>query len=137
MPSVRSCQRNRRRRYVRIAVVVALALSVTLVGAGMHPADAVLRRAGEPLKWVRAAGSGTSAFAAANWRKWPGSGDRVAPTTPSRLRVTSVSDTTISLTWRASTDASGVAGYRVFAAGVLRGTTAETYYVVSGLACEE
>jgi chitodextrinase len=137
MPSVRSRQRNRRRRYARIAVVVALALSATLVGAGMHPADAVLRRAGEPLQWVRAAASGTTARAAATWRRWQGSGDRRAPTTPSRLRVTSVSETTISLTWRASTDASGVAGYRVFVKGVLRGTTAETNYVVSGLACEE
>jgi chitodextrinase len=136
MPTV-SRQRSRRPRYGRIAVVLFLGLSVTLVAAATHRADAKLLRTYPTFESVRAALSGTTASAAEQWRRWRGSADRQAPTKPSRLRVTSASATSISLTWRASSDAVGVAGYRVFANGLLRGTTAERTYVVGGLACEQ
>jgi chitodextrinase len=42
-----------------------------------------------------------------------GKGDRSAPTTPANLIVTSITDTTVSLKWEASTDNSGVLSYRV------------------------
>ena len=41
----------------------------------------------------------------------------------------------MSLTWNASTDNVGVAGYKVYRNGVVVGTTAGTSYTVSGLAC--
>jgi len=42
-----------------------------------------------------------------------GKGDRSAPTTPANLKVTAVSDWTISLSWQPSTDNSGKFSYRV------------------------
>ncbi|MET8037778.1 discoidin domain-containing protein [Streptomyces sp. NPDC005345] len=42
-----------------------------------------------------------------------GSGDTVPPTAPGNLRVTAVSDTSVTLAWSASTDNVGVTGYRI------------------------
>ena len=42
-----------------------------------------------------------------------GKGDRSAPTVPSNLTVTSISETTVTLVWNASTDNSGKLSYRV------------------------
>jgi chitodextrinase len=42
-----------------------------------------------------------------------GKGDRSAPTTPTNLVVTSITDTSVSLAWQGSTDNSGVLSYRV------------------------
>lgn len=40
-------------------------------------------------------------------------GDTVPPTVPGNFRVTAVTDTTVALTWTASTDNVGVTGYRI------------------------
>ena len=48
----------------------------------------------------------------------PATPDTTAPTTPTGLLVTAVSSTQINLTWTASTDNIGVAGYRVYRDGI-------------------
>ena len=69
--------------------------------------------------------------------------DTTAPTAPSNLRTTTLTKAKANLAWNASTDAVGVAGYRVYRNGALVATvtglsfsdsrqrTATTYYVVA------
>ncbi len=52
--------------------------------------------------------------------------DTVAPTTPTNFAATRNSTTQVNLTWTASTDAVGVAGYRIYRNGVLVATTTGT-----------
>ncbi|QQS15939.1 MAG: fibronectin type III domain-containing protein [Candidatus Moraniibacteriota bacterium] len=59
--------------------------------------------------------------------------DTTAPSVPSGLSGTAVSMTAIDLTWTASTDNVGVAGYRVFRNGTQVGTTSATTYSDTGL----
>jgi chitodextrinase len=62
-----------------------------------------------------------------------GSGDTQAPSVPSGLTVTSHTATTVGLSWTAATDNVGVTGYRIFANGVVIGTTASTSFTATGL----
>ena len=55
-----------------------------------------------------------------------------APSVPVNVLVTAVSDVTVSLVWDASTDDTGVAGYRVFRDGVDVGTTSELVFTDRG-----
>ena len=69
--------------------------------------------------------------------------DTTAPTTPQNFRWTAFNKSKITLAWNASTDAVGVAGYRIYRNGVLlvtttnlnytanRGNKVYTYYVVA------
>jgi fibronectin type 3 domain-containing protein len=59
--------------------------------------------------------------------------DTIAPTAPTNLTGFSKATTTTTLSWSASTDNVGVAGYYVYRNGVYIGTTAETFYQDSGL----
>jgi chitodextrinase len=61
--------------------------------------------------------------------------DSTAPTLPSDLRITSVADRRVVLSWTASTDSQGAAiSYQVLRSGVLQGTvTATTYTDTTGL----
>ena len=59
--------------------------------------------------------------------------DTTAPSTPTGLSAPSVTTTQITLSWQASTDNVGVAGYRVYRNGVLAGTTSSTSFTNSGL----
>ena len=61
------------------------------------------------------------------------SGDTQAPTTPSGLAVNSATQTSLSLSWSASTDNVGVTGYGLFGAG--SGTVATPSTSIAGLAC--
>ncbi len=61
--------------------------------------------------------------------------DVTAPTVPAGLAVVGVSGSSVSLSWAASSDNVGVAGYNVFVNGTLRGATSSTAYSVSSLAC--
>ncbi|SHE46105.1 Por secretion system C-terminal sorting domain-containing protein [Mariniphaga anaerophila] len=58
--------------------------------------------------------------------------DETAPTAPSDL-VAEPAETTITLSWAASTDNVGVTGYTVYVNGILQGTTTETVYALTGL----
>ncbi|MGZ4412150.1 MAG: fibronectin type III domain-containing protein, partial [Gaiellaceae bacterium] len=65
----------------------------------------------------------------------PSGPDTTPPSTPTKLSVTSVGQSTVALSWTASTDNLGVAGYNVFQGSSKAGSTAGTTYTVSGLAC--
>jgi uncharacterized repeat protein (TIGR01451 family) len=63
-----------------------------------------------------------------------GAPDTTAPSTPTNLSATVISYSQINLSWAASTDNVGVAGYRVFRNGVQVGVTSTTAYSDTGLA---
>lgn len=61
------------------------------------------------------------------------SDDGTAPSAPTGLAASNVTATSATLSWTASTDNVGVAGYRVFRGGNQIGTTSGTSYTDSGL----
>ena len=61
--------------------------------------------------------------------------DRTAPTTPGTLTVTGTTTTSVTVSWTASTDNVGVAGYTVFRDGATVTTTTSTGFTYSGLSC--
>jgi bacillolysin len=61
------------------------------------------------------------------------SSDTEAPSTPTNLTASGTTQTSTNLSWNASSDNVGVAGYRVYVNGSLNGTTAGTTYAVTGL----
>jgi chitodextrinase len=80
----------------------------------------------------RSAAATTSATTAACT---PPPSDTTPPTTPTGLATGNVTQTGLTLSWTASTDNVGVAGYDVSANGATAGTTSSTSYAVAGLAC--
>jgi hypothetical protein len=63
--------------------------------------------------------------------------DTTPPSTPTQLRVASVTSTSVSLQWKASSDnkkGSGLAGYDVFENGAMAASTTSTSFTVTGLA---
>ncbi|WGK65749.1 M4 family metallopeptidase [Croceiramulus getboli] len=60
--------------------------------------------------------------------------DTEAPTAPGSLTASNITDTTVDLSWTASTDNVGVTGYDVYADGALLGTVTGTAANVTGLA---
>src|SRR5207245_2619329 len=65
----------------------------------------------------------------------PPPSDTSPPTQPSNLVVTSTTQTSVSLSWGASSDNVGVSGYEVYKNAALAGTTSATVYSLGGLAC--
>ncbi|MFB6598214.1 glycoside hydrolase family 6 protein [Streptomyces diastaticus] len=63
-----------------------------------------------------------------------GEDDTTAPTAPTGLTVTAKSATSVSLSWTAATDDTGVTGYDVYRDGARVGSTTTTAYADSGLA---
>jgi chitodextrinase len=63
----------------------------------------------------------------------PPSNDTTPPSTPSNVRSSNIGSTSVVLTWNASTDNSGVAGYRIFRNGAQVLTTSSTNVTDSGL----
>ena len=61
--------------------------------------------------------------------------DTQAPTAPTGLGSPTRTQTSVTLSWQASTDAGGVAGYRVYRDGALLGSTTSTSYTATGLSC--
>jgi chitodextrinase len=61
--------------------------------------------------------------------------DTTPPSTPNGLAASSVGQTSLTLSWTASTDNVGVTGYRMFVNGSQVGTSSSTSYGFSGLAC--
>jgi chitodextrinase len=59
--------------------------------------------------------------------------DTTAPTAPTNLAATAVSQSQINLTWSAASDNVGVTGYRVYRNGIAQGTTTNTAYQDTGL----
>jgi chitodextrinase len=63
------------------------------------------------------------------------SSDTVAPSVPANLQQTGASQSSLSLSWTASTDNVGVTGYRVYKNNVLTATATTTSYTLTGLSC--
>lgn len=83
-------------------------------------------------KFVPAAGSGT--FTDSGSAPCHGTQtDTQPPTAPTSLAATAASTSEIDLTWGASTDDTGVSGYRVFRDGVLLTTVTGTSFADTGL----
>jgi chitodextrinase len=62
-------------------------------------------------------------------------GDTTAPTTPTSLKATGATSTSVSFSWAASSDNVGVAGYGIYRGGTRVATTTPTSYTMSGLSC--
>jgi chitodextrinase len=63
------------------------------------------------------------------------SADTSAPTAPANLAATSKSQTSVTLSWSASSDNVAVTGYNVYRGSSIAGSTTATSYTVSGLSC--
>jgi chitodextrinase len=61
--------------------------------------------------------------------------DVTPPSAPQGLRITSTSQSSVSVAWDASTDSVGVVGYGVYKSGVLAGSGAATTYYLGSLSC--
>lgn len=61
--------------------------------------------------------------------------DTTPPSTPTGLATSNVGQTSLTVSWSASTDNVGVTGYRVYQGGSQVGTTSSTSYPLSGLTC--
>src|SRR5207247_10009591 len=61
--------------------------------------------------------------------------DTQAPTTPTGLKTTGSTTSSVSLAWTASTDNMGVTGYYVYRGTTLLGVVTGTSYTASGLSC--
>ncbi|ULC58387.1 endonuclease [Flaviramulus sp. BrNp1-15] len=59
--------------------------------------------------------------------------DTEAPTAPINVALSNITETTIGVTWTASTDNVGVTGYSVYVDGILNQSTANTNAIVTGL----
>ncbi|WNG48981.1 alpha-amylase [Archangium minus] len=77
--------------------------------------------------------TGTSTFNAGTITAGAPSADTTAPSVPSGLTVSSKTATSVSLTWTASTDASGIAGYDVYRNGALVASPPSASYTDTGL----
>ncbi len=62
-----------------------------------------------------------------------GGGDTQAPTAPSSLTASSITQTTVNLAWNASTDNVGVTGYIIYQGSTSLGTTTGTSAQITGL----
>ena len=60
-------------------------------------------------------------------------GDDIAPTVPSGLAVVSMEETSVSLSWNASSDDVGVSGYSIYRSGTLLGSTSTISYTDNSL----
>ncbi len=63
----------------------------------------------------------------------PGGGDTQAPSVPQSLKVTGTTSSSVSLSWSASSDDTGVSGYDVYRGSTLVGSASSTSYTNSGL----
>ncbi len=83
----------------------------------------ILSSAAGPQDGRATLGSATDWYAVAAAFRPASTGDTQPPTVPGGLHTTSVSSTSVSLAWSASTDNVGVTGYTVYRNGVAVGTT--------------
>ncbi len=80
-----------------------------------------------------AAGNNSAQSTALNITTSAPAGDTQAPTVPSSLSSASITQTSFTLNWAASTDNVGVTAYEVFRGGVSQGTVTGTSFTATGL----
>ena len=100
----------------------------------INPADYLIDvEAGYEI-WQGGQGLGTNSFSVTTTAgSGTGGGDTTAPSVPSNLAVSGVTASSASLSWSASTDNVGVAGYRVYRNGTQVGTSTGTTFTDTGL----
>lgn len=59
--------------------------------------------------------------------------DTIAPSTPTQLKASAITQTSAALFWSASSDAIGVTGYKIFVNGTLKGTSSSINYTLTEL----
>jgi chitinase len=74
-----------------------------------------------------------SLFSSTVFAAKPNRGDRTPPSIPLNLRVTSITDTSVSITWDASSDNISVTSYEIYMDNIKSGTTYTTSYIVNNL----
>jgi hypothetical protein len=84
-------------------------------------------------EWSSASGYG--AYLDALHDNGAGNGDGTPPTPPSNLATSNLAGTSLTLSWTASTDNVGVAGYRVYVGSSNVATTTSTSQAITGLTC--
>ncbi len=82
--------------------------------------------------WQGGQGLGTTSFSVSATAGNNG-GDTTPPSVPANLAVTGTTSSSVGLSWSASTDNVGVAGYRVYRNGTQVGTTTSTSFTDTGL----
>ena len=101
---------------------VQFVLNTSAVGPGPYylwiTNNSQVRNAGYALQVSGGSGSGSSS----------GASDPTGPTVPANLKATVVSSSRVDLSWTASTDSAGVAGYYIYENGVQIGSTTGTSY---------
>ncbi|MFD7867447.1 cellulose binding domain-containing protein [Streptomyces sp. NPDC059783] len=84
--------------------------------------------------WQGGQGLGMNRFAfEASTESGGGGGDTTAPSVPAGVAVSGTTGSSVSLSWTASTDDTGVTAYDVYRDGVRAGSSATTSYTDSGL----
>jgi chitodextrinase len=110
------------------ALLVTLGAVTTLQNTGLSP----LATYSYTVQAVDAAGNASGQSAAAS-ATTPAAADTVSPTVPTGLKGKAVSATQINLTWNASTDNVGVAGYTVYLNDVVLANTTTRSFQHTGL----
>src|SRR5918995_2562458 len=122
----------RRRHFITFVVAVLGATFVTTaLGAGTGASDISRRIAKLAASRVQLATAPVATAAP----KVTQNADRHAPSAPGAVGVSSASATTITLTWSASRDNVGIAGYGAYLNGARVGTTSTRSYKFTSLAC--
>jgi chitodextrinase len=117
-------------RLYRNGVLAATLTSTTYQNTGLSPATAYTYR----VDAIDATGN-VSGLSAPVTVSTPSAPDTTAPTTPTGLAASAVSDSRIDLSWSASTDNVAVAGYQIFRNGSpLNSVGNVTTYASTGLA---
>jgi chitodextrinase len=121
-------------RIYRGSTQVATSGSTTFSDTGLSPSTSYTYR----VSAYDAAGNASpqSATASATTGASSGGGgppDTIAPSTPTGLSATAISSSQINLSWKASTDNIGVAGYRIYRGGTQVATSGSNTFSDTGL----
>jgi chitodextrinase len=112
----------------------------TVAGSGSEPAatfglDFVRSTAGSTGSVTTSSGAASGCAIGQLVALRPAAGDLTAPTTPSSLRVTGATASSISVAWNASSDNVAVTGYNLYRDGASAGYATSTSASFTGLTC--
>src|ERR1044071_8173403 len=134
------------KRYVQLRAFAARSIIVLVAALGYsllaHAAETTTYTYDALGRLIQVSGSASGSAstytydAAGNRTQTTSKSESIAPSVPTGLSATPVSQSQINLTWSASTDTggSGLAGYRIYRGGTQVGTSATTSFSDTGLA---